>query len=58
MSINFYVCILQCIAVLIMNNALVVYQRSEFGDVDLIVSKSKLSALIGCEQKVAQTPSA
>ena len=57
-SINFYVCILQRIAVLIMNNVLVVYQRSESGDVAQIVSKSKLSALIGCEQKVAQTASA
>ena len=56
MSINFYVCILQRIAVLIMNN--VVYQSSESGDVAQIVSKSKLSALIGSEQKVAETPSA
>ena len=58
MSINFYVCILQRIAVLIMNNVLVVDQSSESGDVAQIVSKSKLSVLIGCEQKVAQTPSA
>ena len=58
MSVNFYVCVLQRIAVLIMNNVLVVYQSNEFGDVAQIVSKSKLSALIGCEQKVAQKPSA
>ena len=47
--------ILQRIAVLIMNNVLVVYQSRESGDVAQIVSKSKLSALIGCEQKAAQT---
>ena len=52
MSINFYVCILQRIAVLIMNNVLV-YQSSESGDFVQIVSKSKVKALIGCEQKVA-----
>ena len=56
MSINFYVCILQRIAVMIMNNVLVVYQSSESGNVAQIVSKSKLSVLIGCEQKVAQKP--
>ena len=37
-----------------MNNVLVVHQCSESGDIAQIVSKSKLSALIGCEQKVAQ----
>ena len=58
MSINFYVCILQRIAVLIMNNVLVVYQSSESGDVAQIVSKSKMGALIGCKQKNAETPSA
>ena len=58
MLINFYVCILQQIAVLIMNNVLVVYQSSESGDVTQIVSKFKLGVLIGCEQKVAQTPPA
>ena len=42
MSINFYVCILQRIAVVIMNNVLVVYQSSESGDVARIVSKSKV----------------
>ena len=47
MSINFYVCILQRIAVLIMNNVLVVYQSTEAGDVAQIVSRFKLSALIG-----------
>ena len=40
MSINFYVCILQRIAVLIMNNVLFVNESSEFGDVAQIVSKS------------------
>ena len=58
MSINFYVYILQLIAVLIMNNVFDVYQSSESGDIAQIVSKFKLSALIGCEQKVAQTQSA
>ena len=47
MSINFYVCLLQRIAVLIINNVLVVYQSIESVDVAQIVSKSKLSALIG-----------
>ena len=47
MSINFYVCLLQRIAVLIMNNVLVVYQSTESGDVAQIVSRSKLNALIG-----------
>ena len=37
-----------------MNNVLVVYQCSEFGDIAQTVSKSKLSALIGYEQKVEQ----
>ena len=46
MPINFYVCVLQGIAVLIMNNVLVVYQSTESGNVAQIVSKSKLSALI------------
>ena len=58
MSINFFVCMLQRIAVLIMNNVLVVNQSSEFGGVAQIVSKSKLNALIGCEQKVEETTSA
>ena len=58
MSINFYVCILQRIAVLIMNNVLVVYQSSESGNVAQIVSKSKMSVLIGCKQKKAETLSA
>ena len=58
MSINFYVCILQRIAMLIMNDVLVVYQSSESGVVAQIVSKSKLKVLIGREQKVAQTPPA
>ena len=58
MSINFYVCILQRIAVLIMNNVLVACHSSKSGDVAQTVWKSKLSALIGCEQKVVQTPSA
>ena len=40
MPINFYVCILQRIAVLIMNNVLFVNESSEFGDVAKIVSKS------------------
>ena len=47
MSINFYICILQRIAELIMNNVLVVYQSIELGDVTQIVSKSKLSVVIG-----------
>ena len=46
------------IAVLITSNVLGVDQSSKSGDVAQIVSQSKLSALIGCEQKVAQTPSA
>ena len=46
-SINFYVCILQRIAVLIMNNVLHVYQNTESGDVAQIVSRPKLSLLIG-----------
>ena len=58
LSINFCVRILHRIAVLIMSNVLGVYQSSESGDVAQIVSKSELSALIGCEQNVAQTPSA
>ena len=41
------------IAVLIMSNVIGADQSSESGDVAQIVSKSKLSALIGCEQKVA-----
>ena len=41
-----------------MSNILGVDQSSESGDVAQIVSKSKLSALIGWEQKLAQTPSA
>ena len=46
------------IAVLIISNVLGVDQSSESGDVVQIVSKSKLRALIDCEQKVAQAPSA
>ena len=45
------------IAVLIYKNVLDVYQSSESDDVVQIVSKFKWSAMIGCEQKVAQTPS-
>ena len=49
---------LHCVAVLIMSNVLGVDQSSESGDVAQTVSKSKLSVLIGCEQKGAQAPSA
>ena len=41
----------------IVYNSVLVYQSSEYGDTVEIVSKSKLSTLIGCEQKVVQTPS-
>ena len=47
------------VAVFIYSSVLVAYQSSESIDVIQIMSKSKWSALIGCEQKVARkTPSA
>ena len=43
------------VAVLIMSNVLGVNQSSKSGDVAQIVLKSKLSALIGCEQKSSKS---